>query len=201
RYSANCGEHSNNLVAQASLLPARSVTAKEQWLLDELGRQLARGRNVLVFTEHTGHGRLVARYQRLIRAHLGVEAVFLDAGRVDTATREDWIRQEVVGQGVRVLIVNPVAVQTGLNCLAPYFKTALWLSLPYNALVYRQANGRLHRIGADPAAPIEVYVPVWAGTLQELALVYIAAKISASENLDGLSVESQLEAAGAAGDG
>jgi hypothetical protein len=84
-----------------------------------------------------------------------------------------------------------------LNCLAPYFKTAIWMELTYNVLTMRQANGRIHRIGADPAHPIEILVPVYAGTAQEVALELIARKLSVSMQMDGLDVESQLEAAGA----
>ena len=41
-------------------------------------------------------------------------------------------------------------MKTGFNCLTPYFQTAIWMELTYNALTYRQANGRIHRIGSDP---------------------------------------------------
>jgi hypothetical protein len=95
------------------------------------------------------------------------------------------------------LLVNPESIKTGLNCLAPYFKTAIWMELTYNVLTMRQANGRIHRIGADPAQPIEMLVPIYAGTAQEVALELIARKLSVSVQMDGLDVASQLEAAGA----
>src|SRR6476661_2788487 len=71
------------------------------------------------------------------------------------------------------------------------------MELTYNVLTMRQANGRIHRIGADPAQPIEILVPIYAGTAQEVALELIARKLSVSVQMDGLDVESQLEAAGA----
>jgi hypothetical protein len=98
-----------------------------------------------------------------------------------------------------VLLVNPEAVKTGLNCLTPYFKTVIWYELTYNTLTYRQANGRVHRIGADPAHPIEILVPVYAQTAQEIALDLQARKLTASLQLDAGSVESALQAAGAGG--
>ena len=185
------------LVATAPLLPAATILPKERWLLEQVAAQLARGRPVLVFLRHTGAGRLVPRLQRLLRAACGVEAAYLDPGRVATASREAWLRAEVIGRRRRVLLVNPEAVKTGLNCLTPYFQTAIWLELTYNALTYRQANGRIHRIGADPAAPIEVYVPVYAGTVQEVALGLLARKVSVSTQMDGLDLAGGLEAAGA----
>jgi hypothetical protein len=200
RYSANCAEQSNALVASVELLPAGTLLPKERWLLDQMREQLAQGRNVLIYLRHTGQARLVARYQRLLRTRLGVEAAYLDSARVETRGREDWIKREVIGCRRRVLLVNPEAVKTGMNCLTPYFTTAIWMEGTYNALTYRQANGRIHRLGSDPATEIEVYVPVYAGTAQETALALVARKVTVSTQMDGLEVESQLEAAGA-GDG
>jgi hypothetical protein len=197
RYSANCGEQSNSLVASVPLLDPQTLLPKERWLLEQVREQLARGRNVLLYVRHTGNGRLIARYQRLLRQRLGVEAAYLDSTRVDTRGREDWLKREVIGRKRRVLLVNPETVKTGLNCLTPYFQTAIWLELTYNALTYRQANGRIHRIGSDPASAIEVYVPVYGGTAQETALALVARKVTVSTQMDGLEVESQLEAAGA----
>jgi hypothetical protein len=142
----------------------------------------------------------VARYQKLLQTRLGVVAAYLDSTKVATHVREDWLKREVLGQRKRVLLVNPETIKTGLNCLTPYFTTAIWMELTYNALTYRQANGRIHRLGSDPNTEIEVYVPVYAGTAQETALALVARKVTVSTQMDGLEVESQLEAAGA-GDG
>jgi hypothetical protein len=155
---------------------------------------------VLIYLRHTGQARLVARYQRLLRTQLGVEAAYLDSARVETRGREDWIKQEVIRRRRRVLLVNPEAVKTGMNCLTPYFTTAIWMEGTYNALTYRQANGRIHRLGSNPTTDIEIYVPVYASTAQETALALVARKVTVSTQMDGLEVESQLEAAGA-GDG
>jgi len=200
RYSENAPDCGGQLVASAELLPVSYRTPKERWLLSELREQLSRGRNVLLFCEHTGSGRLVGRYTKMLLSDLGVRAVFLDCEKVDTSIREEWINAEVIRKGVRVLIVNPRGVKTGLNCLTPHFKTAVWMESSNDALTYRQANGRIHRLGSDPAHPIEVLVPVYADTSQELALNYLAEKVTVSEQMDGLNVESQLEAAGASGD-
>jgi hypothetical protein len=197
RYSANCGDLGGTLVAAVPLLPATVVLPKERWMLEQVRGQLARGRNVLIFLRHTGNLRLVTRYQRLLRQELGVDAGYLNSSKVLTGVREAWIRREVLARRQRVLLVNPESIKTGLNCLAPYFKTAIWMELTYNVLTMRQANGRIHRIGADPAHPIEILVPVYAGTAQEVALELIARKLSVSMQMDGLDVESQLEAAGA----
>jgi hypothetical protein len=43
---------------------------------------------------------------------------------------------------------------------------------------------------------VEIYAPVYAGTVQEVALDLLARKVSVSTQLDGLDIESGLEAAG-----
>jgi hypothetical protein len=152
---------------------------------------------VLIFLRHTAQPRLVARYQRLLQTRLGIGAAYRDSTKVATAGREAWLKREVIGQRRRVLLVNPETIRTGLNCLTPHFTTAIWMEGTYNALTYRQANGRIHRLGSDPTSEIEVYVPVYAETAQETALALVARKVTVSTQMDGLDVESQLEAAGA----
>ena len=44
---------------------------------------------------------------------------------------------------------------------------------------------------------VDVYFPVIAGTAQEVALQLVARKVTASLQVDGLSVQGALEAAGA----
>src|SRR5205085_10266834 len=97
----------------------------------------------------------------LIRQELRIEAAYLDASKVNTGGREEWIRREVLGQRKRIMLVNPEAVKTGLNCLTPYFTSVLWPELTYNALTYRQANGRIHRIGAGCIAEAETSTARW----------------------------------------
>ncbi|HMA37992.1 MAG TPA: hypothetical protein VKY74_26315, partial [Chloroflexia bacterium] len=200
RYATGCVA-GGQLVASGELIPAGELLPKECWLLEQLEAQLKRDRNVVLFVRHTGNARFIARLQRLIREHLRITPALLDASKVPPHNREDWIRQAAIAMHRRVLLTNAEAVKTGLNCLTPYFKTAIWYELTYNALTYRQANGRVHRIGSDPAHPIEILVPVYARTAQEIALDLQARKLTASLQLDAGSVESALQAAGASGKG
>ena len=101
----------------------------------------------------------------------------------------------MIAPGRRILLTHPKAVQTGLNNLVA-FSRAIWVQgMDYDARVVRQANGRVHRIGQKLDVTIEV--PYYADTVQELALDLVARKISASEQVDGLSLEGALESAGA----
>ncbi|HET9210643.1 MAG TPA: hypothetical protein VFR03_09605 [Thermoanaerobaculia bacterium] len=183
------------VVAEGKLFPAGSLTPKERWLMDRVRGYLAEGRNLLLFLLHTGKSGLPGRYLRLFKEQLGERAVFLDVQKVKAAQREDWLNAHVIEPGRRILITHPKAVQTGLNNLVA-FSRAIWAeSVDYDARVVRQANGRVHRIGQTLDVTIEV--PYYAGTLQKLALDLVARKISASVQVDGLSIEGALESAGA----
>lgn len=186
------------LVATARPFPKEYVTPKERWLLDRLGQERAAGRRTMVFCRHTGgEARLPRRLQRLIAEKVGAKTVFLEVSRVPAPKREKWIDANVIAPGVEVLLVNPNAVRTGLNNLVA-FSTAVWYEADYDARTYRQANGRLHRIGQT--LPVEIWFPFYANTIQAVAQDLIARKVTASLQVDGLSVTGALEAAGAGED-
>ena len=113
-----------------------------------------------------------------------------------TADRYPSARSHIVGSfAYQLLLVHPKAVQTGLNNLTA-FHTAIWFEGPdYDARVTRQANGRPHRIGQTE--PVRLIYPYYADTLQKAALDLVARKITASLQVDGLSLAGALEAAGA----
>ena len=188
-------EAGGNVVAAAKMFPASWVTPKERWILHRVRTSIEQGRNVLIFLRHTGSSGLPARYLRLFKEYLGQRAVFLDVNKVKASRREDWLNENVIEPGRRILITNPRAVQTGLNNLV-HFSRAIWVEgVDYDARVVRQANGRIHRIGQTLDVTIEV--PYYAGTVQKTALDLVARKVSSSVQVDGLSIEGALESAGA----
>ncbi len=189
-------EHAGgDVLAEGHLFPSSWRSPKERWLLSTVRSQLAAGRQVLVFLRHTGSDAFIRRLLRLLLEELGEPAVFLDPSRVTTKKRQRWIDQHVLAAGRRVLLVHPKAVETGLNNLVA-FGTGIWYEGPdMNARTTRQANGRLHRIGQ--ANDVRLLFPYYDGTLQKTALDLVARKITASLQVDGLSIEGALEAAGA----
>ncbi|HEX4495477.1 MAG TPA: DUF6094 domain-containing protein [Thermoanaerobaculia bacterium] len=185
------------ILAAGRMLPSAWITPKERWILRRVRACIQEGRNVLIFLRHTGDSGLPARYLRLFREHLGQRAVFLDVHKVKAAQRERWLNENVIEPGRRILIANPKAIQTGLNNLVA-FSRAIWVEgVDYDARVVRQANGRLHRIGQERDVTIEV--PYYDRTVQKTALDLVARKVSASLQVDGLSIEGALESAGAGG--
>src|SRR4029078_9382086 len=88
---------------------------------------------------------------------------------------------------VEVLLVNPNAVRTGLNNLVA-FSVGLWYEMDLSATTYRQASGRLHRIGQT--RPVTIRTAYYAGTAQKVTFDLIARKITASLQRDGLALPS-----------
>ena len=182
-------------ITRGRTFPQFWKTPKEAWLLNEIKRRVADGERVLVFVRHT-RTRLPDRLLGLIRTAVP-EARWLDVRKVSTRRREAWIDRNINEPKVPVLLVNPNAVRTGLNNLVG-FSTAIWYQLDYSATTYRQAIGRLHRIGQTH--DVTVLVPYYVDTTQEIAFDLVARKVSASLQIDGLDVRAALESAGA-GDG
>lgn len=214
QYRIEYPDQDKTIIAVGESFPNDYLSPKERWLLAKLRAELAEGRDCIVFLRHTGDtgaiateptkaskrnqyqpSPLVGRLASMIEQELKVKTGYLDSKRVKPSEREAWIDREVIAKGVRVLLLNPNTVKTGLNNLVG-FSTAVWYELDYSALTYRQANGRLHRIGQTN--PVRIYYPFYLNTAQEVAFDLLASKVSASLQVDGISMESALEAAGAA---
>jgi SAM-dependent methyltransferase len=187
-YPESCG---GDLVATAKSLPASTILPKEARMLKTIREELDEGRNVMVFAWHLS---LLPRLSRLIEAHTGEKAPILYADKVPTAKRQAWIDKEIVKKGRRVMVANPVSIQTGLNNLV-HFSTEWWHENPAcNPIVYRQAIGRIDRIGQR--LPTRVYSAHYSGTLQQNLYDLLISKVAISTATDGLDPESALRAAG-----
>jgi predicted RNA methylase len=192
RYPESLG---SELVARAESLPG--LQAKEAWLIETLRAELAEGRNVMVFTWHVD---VLPRLQRLIFDELGEDAPILMADKVPTAKRQAWIDAKIVKPRKRVMLANPVCIQTGLNNLV-WFASQVWVENPAcNPTIFRQAIGRVDRIG-QKASETRIHMPVYVGTLQEQLYSLLLRKVAVAVSADGLDPESALAAAGASDDG
>jgi hypothetical protein len=191
RYPESVG---GRLVASVPPLEV-NVLPKEQWVLEKVQEELDAGRNTMVFSWHLS---LLPRLQRLLSEHVGENVPILYADKVPTAKRQDWIEREVVRKRVRVLIANPVAIQTGLNNLV-HFASEIWHENPAcNPVTYRQAIGRVDRIGQKKET--RIFFPLYEDTLQVTLYDLLMKKVAVSVSTDGLDPESALQAAGAGED-
>lgn len=173
-------------------LPESFRTPKEAKLLEIVRSELAEGRRAMVFVWNIN---LIPRIKRLLEAEFPGEAVVhLDTGKVATGAREAWIDKEVVRKGVRLMIANPVGIQTGLNNLT-HFDTIVWYQNPaINPTIFVQANGRIRRIGQTKEA--RVYFLSYAACAQEAARVLLMDKASVAASVNGLDPMGALQAAG-----
>lgn len=163
---------------------------KEKWILERIRSEVNEGRNVILMAWHT---RLIPRLAEMVKAE-GFRTEILDPAKVPTAKRQDWIDKKIVKKSVQVMICNPVVIQTGLNNLV-HFSTEIWAENPMcNAIVYRQACGRIDRIGQTQ--PSRVLFPVYENTAQSAQYTLLMHKIGVSKSVDGLDPEEALRAAG-----
>jgi Uncharacterised methyltransferase family (DUF6094) len=186
------------VIATAKQFPAAWLSPKERWGIERLREHMRDGHNTLILLKHTGKSGLARRYVRILRLHLGEDAIFLDAAKVRPEAREEWLNVHVIRPGCRILVTNAKTIATGLNNLV-HFSRVLWPEgLDYDARLVRQGNGRVHRIGQT--REVLVAVPFYRDTAQQTAFELVARKITASVQVDGLSIEGALESAGAGED-
>lgn len=188
RYPKSVG---GKLIASVPCLSPTIILPKEEWMLGKVKELLDAGRNVLVFGWHV---KLLPRLAKLIETKLGVKCTTLNPTKVPTGKRETWINKEVVNKGIRVMVVNPLTVSTGLNNLV-YFSDEIWMESPAcNPIVYRQAVGRVDRIGQKKSTSI--WFPTYEDTAQEELHSLLMHKVAVSMSTDGLDADSAMQAAG-----
>jgi SNF2 family DNA or RNA helicase len=191
RYPENAGSLSNRLVTSQAPFPSGALLPKEEWMLDLVESELAEGRKVMVFCWHVN---MLPRIASLISARIGGPVPILNADKVPTGKRQAWIEKEIVKKGRRVMVCNPVAIQTGLNNLV-HFSSEIWMENPAcNPVTFRQAIGRVDRIGQP--LDTRIHFAIYKDTLQEQLYDLLMAKVAVSVSTDGLDPESALQAAG-----
>lgn len=178
------------VIASVPTLDPDILLPKEKYLLDTIQREVAEGRNVMVMAWHL---RLIPRLEKII-SHAGYKTIVLDAAKVSTSKRQEWIEKKVVKPKVQVMICNPMVIQTGLNNLV-HFGTEIWVENPScNAIIYRQACGRIDRIGQT--VPSTIVFPIYENTAQSHQHRLLMHKVGVSKSVDGLDPEEALKAAG-----
>jgi hypothetical protein len=188
RYPENCG---GALVASEVPIDASEILPKEAWMLDLIDKEMMEDRNVMVFCWHTN---LLPRIARLIEERIGERVPILYADKVSTGKRQAWIEKEVVKKDRHVLVCNPVAIQTGLNNLV-HFASEVWLESPAcNPVTFRQAVGRVDRIGQK--LETRIHSAIYKDTLQEQLYDLLMQKVAVAVSTDGLDPEAALQAAG-----
>jgi len=189
-YPASVG---GGLVAELESMPADVILPKEARLLEIIRDEIAQGRNVLVFAWHA-HCGLYERLAKLIAQVTGRPCPILDSNKITARKRDEWLRRTIVAKGEPVLIVNPAAVETGLNSLV-HFSTVVWFEPPgCDPKAERQAKGRIRR--PRQTKEQRVFWLIYEGTSQELLRKLLLHKVAESMSVDGLDPTAALRASG-----
>lgn len=180
------------LVARVPRLDPTVLLPKEAWMLATVQEELGQDRGCMVLPAQ------VQLLERLawILDQAGIEPVVLRSEKVPPSKREAWIDRHLNRKSRRVLVTNPTCVQTGLNNLVS-LATSVWYSNPdCKPIVYRQANGRIHRPGQ--VLPVRSLFPLYNHKLPVAGHKLLLHKVGVSLAVDGLDPDAVLEAAGVA---
>ena len=160
---------------------------KDDDVLELVDRKIASGKRVIIYTAWT---RLdtQSKLHKLLTER-GIRTAVLDQ-KVPTTKREAWVDKRIQ-EDTKVLIVNPMLVETGLDLNA--FTTLIFYNVAYNLYIFRQASRRSWRIN-QTAPKVEVYMFYYQDTMQQRALRLMASKLSAATVIEGNVSEEGLAA-------
>ena len=155
--------------------------------MELVDRKIASGERVIIYTAWT---RLdtQSKLHKLLTER-GIRTAVLDQ-KVPTTKREAWVDKRIQ-EDTKVLIVNPMLVETGLDLNA--FTTLIFYNVAYNLYIFRQASRRSWRINQS-APRVEVYMLYHAGTMQHKAIKLMASKLAAAGMIEGSFSEEGLSA-------
>lgn len=168
-------------------LSERLIYPKEQQLIRFIRSQLKLNRRVCVYGVFTGKMGTLDRLHTLL-TEKGIKSAILKSS-VPGAEREAWIAERV-REGIEVLLTHPALCATGLDLLS--FPTMYFYQTGHRVNIVRQASRRHWRIGQSNSC-LTVYNSYF-GTMQDLALNLMAAKINTSMALEGKFSEDGLAA-------
>jgi hypothetical protein len=157
---------------------------KERKLLEILAEEKSQGRQVWVFCVYTNSHPVLGRLEQIIR-QAGLTVKVLDADKVPTRSRSEWIASNA--PGVDVIISHPQPVRTGLTLFDAMgghnFPSLIFYETGYDLFTLRQASRRSWRIGQRH--PCRVYYLYYKESMQARAMALMAQKLDASLALEG----------------
>ena len=157
---------------------------KERKLLEILAAEKAQNRQSWVFACYTNTHPVLGRLEKIIQ-DAGYTVKVLDAAKVPTRHRSEWIAENA--PGVDVLISHPQPVRTGLTLFDAAgkhnFPSLIFAETGYDLFTLRQASRRSWRIGQKH--PCRVYFLYYRETMQARAMALMAQKLNASLALEG----------------
>lgn len=174
------------------LMAEGKLLKKEEKLLEIVSKEIAAGRNTVIYLQCTGNGeaRITERiYQLLISSGILMqqEIGILEA-KVQPAKREAWIRDQA-RSGMKCLITNPQLVETGLDFIFEEdgtvynFPTLIYYQVGYKLATMWQSSRRSYRLIQRETC--RVYYLAYENTLAVTCLEMLADKEYAASILQG----------------
>lgn len=142
---------------------------------------------VLVYTYYDKHSPINNEILQTLISN-GIKANIL-TDSVAPAKRIDWFKKQK-DNGVRVVIVNPKLIETGLDLLD--FTTIVFYQLNSNFFTMRQASRRSYRL--NQKNNVSLYYLYYKGTVQENIISVMAERLKAVKILEGDFEDEGLEA-------
>lgn len=170
-----------------------NLLAKERKLVELVSAELSESRNCFVYAEYTNSPQtcVTERLKSILMQHVGLkdnEVVILDSTAVEAAEREEWIHEKAEN-GMKVCIVNPRCVETGLDFRFNYngkaynYPTILFYQLSFNMFSVWQSSRRHYRLNQEEEC--RTYYMAYRGTIQEVVISLIAEKMAATSAIQG----------------
>ena len=162
---------------------------KDRKVLELVLTKLDAGENVLIYTSWVRLDTQEKLFKALCENNIPTAVM---TQHVQVERREEWIQSQL-DEGIRVLIVNPTLLETGLDLNA--FTTLIYYNISYNLFTLRQSSRRSWRIN-QYAPRIEVYFFYYIGSIQHRAIELMATKLSAATLIEGNISDEGLAALG-----
>ena len=171
-------------VATPPTLDRETLWPKERKLLEILRQEKEQSRQSWVFACYTNTHPVLGRLEKIIQ-DAGFTVKVLDAAKVPTRHRSEWIAENA--PGVDVIVSHPQPVRTGLTLFDAAgrhnFPSIIFAETGYDLFTLRQASRRSWRIGQKH--PCRVYFLYYQATMQARAMALMAQKLDASLALEG----------------
>ena len=166
---------------------------KERRLVEIVKGELAEGRNCFVYAEYTASPQtcITQRLRDVLMHHAGLkksEVVILESSTVSASEREGWIHDKAAA-GMKVCIVNPKCVETGLDFCFRHegvtynYPSIIFYQMGYSMFTLYQASRRHYRL--NQREECRTYYMAYRGTLQEVVISLIAEKMAATSAIQG----------------
>ena len=171
----------------------RNLLSKEKELVELVKEELAENRNCFVYAEYTNSPQtcITHRLRDVLMHHVGLksnEVIILDSTEVEAAEREEWIHEKAEA-GMKVCIVNPRCVETGLDFCFQYkgvtynYPSIIFYQLGGSLFTIWQASRRHYRLNQKEEC--RTYYMAYRGTVQEVVISLIAEKMAATAAIQG----------------